>query len=147
MKYLPQWVPWEELSTVTIGDGSRYTVTRLATLGVTGIGLKKTQTHMTVVRLATEEDYKYRRDRPSSITELFTLWASEAQLAGMLKHVATTVPASRSALPQFDMTEAHSSNTLGRGLSDQLAELGELHEKGVLTDEEFVAAKHRLLHP
>lgn len=146
VKYLPMWLPWEQLSTVTIGDGSRYTVTRLATLGVAGVGFKKSQTHMTVVRLATEEDYTYRRDRPPSITELFTLWAPEPQVAGVLRHVAATVPSSRAVLSQFDVADVQPVGGRERGLTEQLSELGHLYEKGVLTDEEFAAAKQRLLN-
>ena len=45
----------------------------------------------------------------------------------------------------FDARVTVTERRIGLGLSDEVAHLAQLRERGVLTDEEFKAAKQRLL--
>jgi hypothetical protein len=56
---------------------------------------------------------------------------------------AGSVP-SRSAAPS-PLPGAHGASPVEASLADRLADLGRLHAEGILTDEEFRAAKRRLL--
>ena len=58
----------------------------------------------------------------------------------------TTVVWMRLDRPRGDNPQQRLQRKQAMALSDELGKLGELHQRGVLTDEEFARAKARLLH-
>lgn len=106
-----------------IGVESRLTVTRMATLGLAGAGLKRNRTW---VRLTDE-----------SREAVFEVRADERQTRAWMSQFAWARRATGGSRPSEIQHPA--------SLVDQLAKLADLREQGVLSNPEFEAAKGRLL--
>jgi hypothetical protein len=121
--YPPEAV--EELE--ILGVDSRYTVTRLMALGITGAGLRKNRTW---VRIKTGGDETVAEiGKPESEARAWCLQIGWIRpLISGDHQPAVVAPAARDT-----------------DLASALQNLSELHAAGALTDEEFVAAKRKAL--
>jgi hypothetical protein len=91
---------------------------------------------------------------PAYQGQVARFWAQlgvDGRGAQVLQSAATIPPAATTATPHVSASPQGSASELGAGppeaasLADQLAGLARLRDDGVLTDDEFAAAKRRLL--
>jgi type II secretory pathway pseudopilin PulG len=71
-------------------------------------------------------------------------WFDGRQWTG---HVQAMLPPSPPPAPEYVATPPRSIPPPGAGVADELAKLADLHDKGILSHEEFESAKARLLAP
>jgi hypothetical protein len=121
-------MPWPKIEAIDIeGEvSSRVRASAVVVLGVLGLGARKRRrdTHMTVVTDEGEFGFLFEKTAPEVVRT-------------KLRPVLTALAASAAEMP------APSSTPLS--VADELAKLATLKETGVLSDEEFAAAKARLL--
>jgi hypothetical protein len=111
-----------------LGVESRVTLTRLATLGLAGAGLRKNRTWIRISSRA-----------PGTSEAVFEVRCDERQVQAWLGQI----PWYR-ALGTFQPVVG-APPASAKSISEQLTELGALHQSGVLSDDEFRRAKDRLL--
>jgi hypothetical protein len=137
--FKPHRVPWSEVTALDVTDGedsSRFTATRIAALGPFALAAKKHKHSALVVISTTDGDF---------LVEVSKMTAVElrARLTHYIKQVETTAPTPPVMLA--DAAEPPAEAQSSPDAMGQLRQLGELHDAGVLTDEEFGAKKAELL--
>ena len=127
-----RWVvqfPAEQIHEMEIlGVESRLTVTRLATLGLAGAGLRRNRTWIRLRSVNSEAVFEVRADEAQT-----RAWCSQLPWARRL----LAREGSQALIPVERRTED--------SMPAALSELARLHRSGALTDSEFAAAKARLL--
>jgi hypothetical protein len=121
---------WHELLSLQVGDASRATLTRVATVGLAGLGMKKSQVRLSFV--ATEFGNNY----PIDIT---LQYASEAEVISLLQALAPHNPAIGPLMgweqPAVSAVDA----------STRLRELQGLVDQGLISNDEYQLKRDEII--
>lgn len=122
---------WSKMRSLELGDASRATLTRVATVGLAGLGMRKTQ-----VRLA----FVYEDEGQTWPVHVTLQYAAEADVAAALRALAEH----NSHISRLLGLEAPEPVS-GEGPTERLRELQVLVDEGLISEAEYDAKRAEIL--